>query len=344
VGKTGLWAELKGTAPFSGDENVVALRGDMDALPIGEHGDLPFKSTVPGVMHACGHDTHTTSLLGAALILEHFRDKIPGRVWFFFQPGEEVLAGALTFINDPAIDFSKIKAMCGVHQWPDLDVGKVSLFAGVTMAASDLLSFHIKGSGGHGSAPETTRDPIVATAELIGQLQTVVSREIGALDAAVITIGSIHGGERGNIIPEEVTMEGSLRTLDKDVRQKVIEAIRRICKGIALSLRVDVDFELGNAALPVYNDPKLIAMSDKALRRVLGDDAVVYGDKPRMVSEDFCYFANKVPGVFLGHGSRTPGKAPAQVHSCDFYSDPATITFGTLTLCAFALEYFGVVP
>jgi amidohydrolase/hippurate hydrolase len=344
VGATGLWVTLKGTAPYTGEEPIIVLRADMDALPITEKSDVPYKSTVPGVMHACGHDVHTTCLLGSVRILEQYRDKIAGTIWFFFQPAEEVLKGALAFLADPAIDFTKPKAVCGIHQGPDFDVGKVRLMHGVSMAAADLLIFKVRGSGGHGAAPDTTRDPIIAAAELIVQLQALVSRQISPLDSAVITIGCIKGGERGNIIPDEVCMEGTLRTLDKDVRERLLDGIRRVSQGIALANRVDIDFDLGYSSLPLDNNADLVNLLEKAMKGILGDDKVFYAARPRMGAEDFAFFSDKVPGVYAVIGSHTPGKYETRHHSADFYTDPGMIRTGTLTLCGFALAWFSVAP
>jgi amidohydrolase len=339
VGKTGLWVELRGTAP-AGSDDVIILRGDMDALPIEEAADLPYRSQNPGVMHACGHDVHTTILAGTVRMLDHFRDKISGTVWFFFQPGEEILEGARSFLADPAIDFSRPKAIAGIHQGTNLDAGKIRLMEGVSMAGTDSLRITLRGPGGHGSAPQDTRDPVSAAAALIMQLQTVVSRETSPLDSAVLSICSIHGGSRDNIIPGEVVLEGTLRTLKKETRAKALESIRRICRGTAESLGLSIEMELLKSSPPLYNDPGVVEIARRGVRKALGADNLETGREPRMGGEDFAFFAEKIPGVFIIAGSRTPGGRQTYNHRADFYTDEGTITAGILALSGFALEYF----
>jgi amidohydrolase/hippurate hydrolase len=342
VCETGLWVELEGSAPRDGKERIVALRGDMDALPLQEQNDLPYRSTVPGVMHACGHDVHTSCLLGAVRILEQYREQIPGRVWFFFQPGEETLRGAKSFLSNPAIDFTKPQLIAGIHVGTDLEAGKIGLKEGPVMASADMLRFRIRGQGSHASRPQTARDPVVAAAYLIVELQTLVSREVAAVDSAVLSLCSIHGGTKDNIIPDEVLIEGTLRTLDKKTREYLQDAIRRVCQGTALSLRVTIEFEVADSSLPLINDPDCVKIAAAAAKKVLGEDSVVFTKTPKMGAEDFAFFTDKIPGVFIIIGSKTPGGRTAQNHSVDFYTDPRAVRAGILSLSGFALEYFGV--
>ncbi|MDR3139873.1 MAG: amidohydrolase [Treponema sp.] len=340
VGETGLWVELKGADPERGD--IIILRGDMDALPITEQNALPYCSRSPGVMHACGHDVHTSALLGAVRVLEKYRERIHGSIWFFFQPGEESLKGALTFLNDPEIDIAKVKAVAGIHVAGDLESGKVRLKEGPVLASADPLKFLIKGQGGHAAYPHGCRDPLVAAANLIIQLQTLVSRETSPLDAIVLSLCHIQGGSKDNVIPNEISIEGTLRALKKETRTYIQEAIRRICQGIEISLRVSINFEFEGNSLPLYNDGELIKIAEKAAQKALGADSVVFAENPGMAGEDFAFFADKIPGAFIFIGARTKDGPPASGHNPEFYTDEGAVRTGILTLASFALEYFGV--
>jgi amidohydrolase/hippurate hydrolase len=342
VGKTGLWVELKGTAPYEGEERIVVLRGDMDALPIQEKTELPYRSEAPGVMHACGHDVHTSALLGAVRILEQYRGRIPGTVWFFFQPGEETLKGALTFLADPEIDFTKAKAIAGIHVGGNVEAGKIRLRAGPQLAAADLLRFRVTGQGGHAASPQNSRDPVVAAAHLIVQLQTLVSREVKPVDAAVLSLCRIQGGAKDNIIASDVLIEGTLRTLSKETRANLQDGIRRICRGLAISLRVDIDFEVVDGSIPLISDAGCVKIIETAAKKILGGENVEFSDHAEMGGEDFAFFTDKIPGVFISIGAKSKNGPEPQLHSPEFYSDESAVRTGVLALCGFALEFFGV--
>lgn len=342
VGKTGVWAELIGTAPRQGAEKILMLRGDMDALPIQEENELPYRSAVPGVMHACGHDVHTTSLLASVRILEQYRDQIPGRVWFFFQPGEEVMGGALTFLDDPKIDFSKVTGALGIHVAGNLEAGKIRMGHGTVLASADTLHFHIHGVGGHAAYPAAAKDAIVAAANLIIQLQTLISREIAPIDSAVLTIGQIHGGTKDNIIADSVKIDGTLRTLSKEIREKLQQAIRRICDGIEVSLRVTIDLTIDQGASPLSNSDEYVDLAERAAEKVLGPDRVVWSENPGLAGEDFAYYTDHVPGAFVFIGAQTPGGVPAAGHTPEFYTDEDALRVGALILSGAALEFFDV--
>jgi amidohydrolase len=344
VGKTGIWVELEGKAPPAGKETIFALRGDMDALPIQEENDLPYRSIVPGVMHACGHDVHTAALLGAVLVLRHYLDRIPGKLWFFFQPGEETLSGALAFLEDPRIDFGRLTGIAGIHVAGDLDAGKARLREGPLLASADLIKIRVTGHAGHAAYPQDTRDAIVAAAYLIVQLQTLVSREVSPLESAVLSLGLIRGGTKDNIIAREVYIEGTLRTLDKDLRTSMQESIRRVAQGTALALRVSIDVEIENGAPPLVNDSGMLKIAETGLKKTFGSGNVVFAKYPRMGGEDFAYFTSKVPGVFIFIGAKTPDGKSVIGHTVEFYTDPQTVKSGILALCSFALEAFGIDP
>lgn len=342
VGKTGIWAELAGTAACDGPERILVLRGDMDALPIQEKTDLPYCSKIPGVMHACGHDMHTTALLASARILESFRDRIAGKIWFFFQPGEEKMAGAKTFLEDPDIDFDRVTQAIGIHAAGNVEVGKIRLKNGPILASSDELHFRLHGIGGHAAYPQNTHDTIVAAAYLIAQLHTLVSREVSPLDSAVLTIGKIMGGTKDNIIASEVTIDGTLRTLNQKTREDMQAAIRRICDGVETALRVDIDLEISQGTKPLLNCEGTVNLAKNAALKLLGNDSVVWAETPGMASEDFGYFLERVPGAFVFIGTQTPGKPPAAGHTPEFYTDPDAVRVASLILSGTALEYFSV--
>lgn len=342
VGETGLWVELKGTKPGGDPDNVIILRGDIDALPIQEENDLPYKSRIPNVMHACGHDVHASVLLGAVRVLQQYRDRFTGRIWFFFQPGEEVMQGALTFLKDPAIDFSKVKAAAATHAAGGVRAGKVLLKTGAVLASPDEVNFTIKGRNGHVAAPQLGVDAIVAAAALIQQLQTVVSRETGPTDSAVLSLGTIHGGRKSNIIADEVRIEGTLRTLSRETRERLQDSIRRIAAGVAQSTRTSIDVEIVKGPAPLYNDPEYVRLAEKALVKSLGQDAVEYGNTPGMAGEDFSYITENIPGVFIFLGAEDGEGHPVTGHTPHFYTDRAILRTGILALSSFALEYFKV--
>ncbi|MDR1211176.1 MAG: amidohydrolase, partial [Spirochaetaceae bacterium] len=242
------------------------------------------------------------------------------------------------------IDFSKLNAIAGIHAAGDLTAGKVRLKAGPVLASADLIRLHITGEEGHAAAPHKARDSIVAAANLIVQLQTLVSRELNPLDSAVLSLGVISGGTKDNIIARDVHIEGTLRTLNKETRSSMQEAIRRNSEGIALSLRVKVDVDIEEGALPLINDAGLVKIAETGLKKALGEQNVTFAEYPGMAGEDFSYYTDKVPGVFIFIGVKSDEKEPARGHTAEFYTDPHSVKYGVLTLSAFALEYFGVNP
>lgn len=342
VGETGIWVELVGKKRGRYSERVLVLRGDMDALPIQEETHLQYQSIVPNVMHACGHDVHSSILLGAVFTLEKYIDQIEGRIWFFFQPGEEVMQGALTFLADPEIDFAKVDSVVGIHVAGDVPVGRIRLRTGPVLASSDDLSFIVQGTSGHAAAPQNSKDAIVASAELILQLQTLISRETSPTDSAVLSLGSINGGVKNNVIAGHVKIEGTLRTLDNKTRRQLQEGIRRIAKGISISTRNSIAVNIKNGSAPLINDSKCVRIAEYAAKKLLGEDSIVYAKFPGLAGEDFAYFTEKVPGVFIFIGAQSKNAPPARGHTPTFYTDPQALRTGLLALSGFALEYFGI--
>jgi len=352
IAHTGVAAVLKGGQPGP----VIALRADMDALPVTERVDVPFKSTATGeylgktvgVMHACGHDGHTAILMGVAEILAKRRDALPGTVLFIFQPAEEGAppgerGGAQLMLEEGVFDLAAPEAIFGLHLFSSLPVGVIGYREGPFMAASDRLRILVTGRQTHGSRPWGGVDPIVTAAEIIMGLQTIVSRETDITKLpAVVTVGTIDGGVRYNIIPDTVEMWGTLRTFDPGMRSTIIKSIERKTQNIASANAATATLEMGDQPIPVTrNDPALTQRMLPTLRRVAGDDNV------RVVSlqtgaEDFAFFANKVPGLFFWVGVTPQGQDPEQApsnHSPLFYVDEASLGVGVRALLNVAVDY-----
>jgi amidohydrolase len=317
VARTGLVADIG-----SGSRTVL-LRADMDGLPIQEDSRAPYASTEPGVMHACGHDGHTAMGAVAARVLSGRR--LPGRVRMLFQPAEEGEGGAQACVADAVMD--GVDEVYGVHLWNELPAGVLGVKPGPLMAAVDRLRIVIHGRGGHGAQPHRAADPVVAACHVVLALQTLVSREISPVQPAVLTIGSLRGGEAFNVIPDEVVLLGTLRTFDAEVRASLPERIQRIAGGVAggLGCRAEVEVKNGNPA--VVNHERAAEVARRAAVAVVGEKNVVVPE-PTMGGEDMAIYFEQVPGCFVFVGSANPAKGFDQPHHSprfDFDEDALAI-------------------
>jgi amidohydrolase len=347
IAHTGVLGVLEGARPGP----VVAVRADMDALPVTEDTDLPFKSTVRttynglevGVMHACGHDVHTAVQLGVASILTDLRDRLPGTVLFLFQPAEEgpppgEEGGADLMLREGAFRDPAPEVVFGLHTLADLDLGKVGFTVGPALAAVDHFRVTLRGVQTHGAAPHQGVDPVVMAAEVITALQTIPSRTLDPVQPAVVTVGMIHGGERYNIIPAEVKLEGTVRTYDPDVRDTVERRMGEILDGISTANggSFSLDYERGTPA--TINDRALAERMLPTVEALLGPEQVVTLP-PTMGGEDFAYYANEVPGFFHRLGTLASGTRSGPHHSPTFRADDASVPVGMRVMANLVVDY-----
>ncbi len=317
---------------------VVALRADMDALPITEATGLPFSSRFPGRMHACGHDVHLACLLGAGAVLARSPRALRGPVKLLFQPAEEEghVGGALPMIERGSMDRPKVDFVVGLHVDPSLPLGKVGWRAGPAMAAADSFRITVHGRGGHASTPQQGPDAILAASEIVTGLQALVSRIRDPCDPVVVSVGSIHGGTRHNILPDSVVLEGTVRTLEPATRDLIERSLRRRVRSIAASLgaRATVAYHRGYPAL--VNPPGPTGTVMRALEVEFGRDRVVEVVRPLMGAEDFSRFLERAPGTFLRLGVGV-GERRASLHSATFAPDERALVIGAATLAASAV-------
>ncbi|WBV23726.1 M20 metallopeptidase family protein [Pantoea piersonii] len=331
VGRTGVVADIIGAQPGK----TLLLRADMDALPIQEQTGLPFSSTIPGKMHACGHDLHTATLLGVAAILPHYRQQLAGRVRLIFQPAEETPeSGAEAMIADGAAE--GVDWAVTLHNKPELMTGEVALTRGGSTASSDEFDVRVYGVSTHAARPHMGVDPIVATAYLIGQLQTLISRERDPAHSAVLTIGHIQGGATHNIIPDSCLLQGTIRTKSPQVRADMEASFRRVCEGVALAMNVRIEVDYLRGVPPLMNDDRLIDALENILSHQFGKP-IVAKPSDSFGAEDFSLFTERAPGCQIHIGSATPGRND-HLHNSDYQPDERSIAVGTQALVRLAVD------
>ena len=347
IAHTGVVGILRGGRPGP----VIAVRADMDALPVTEDTPFPFKSLVRteylgqdvGVMHACGHDIHTSVQMGVASILASMRDEIPGTIKFIFQPAEEgpppgEEGGAELMVAEGVLANPRPVAVFGLHTFAEMAVGTVGYTPGPALAAVDQFRIDIKGKQAHGAAPHLSVDPVVMASQVIMALQTIRSRNLHPLQPSVITVGIVRGGTRFNIIPDEVYLEGTVRTYDPDVRDTIERRMGEILDGItqAGGGTFELDYERGTPA--TINDLALTEQMVPTLQRVFGEENVIELE-PTMGGEDFAYFANEVPGFFFRLGMVAPGTTSGGHHTPTFLADDPSVTHGMRAMATVLIDF-----
>lgn len=333
VAGTGIVGIIEGKNPES---SVTALRADMDALPITEANDVPYKSIHEGVMHACGHDVHTACLLGAAKILQATCNEWEGTVKLLFQPGEEKHpGGASLMIAAGALENPKPEAIYALHVYPHLPYGTVGFRAGQYMASADEIYITINGKGGHAALPHQTIDPIAIAANLIVSLQQIISRNNNPLNPSVLSFGKIQGGNAGNVIPDQVRIEGTLRCMDETWRAKAHDLIIQHCKGLCEAMGATVDVEIPKGYPFLYNDPMLTQKAMLVATKVVGADNVKELDR-RMAAEDFSFYTHQVPGCFFRIGTSYNNQYNIPVHNAHFDIYAQSIGIGVEMFCQLA--------
>ena len=334
IGKTGIVATLKGGSPG----RTLAIRADIDALPITELTGLEFASK-NGRMHACGHDGHITMALTAAEILAENRDNIRGNLSFIFQPSEEIAEGALAMIADGAMELIDADVVIGTHLWNQMPMGYVGVNQATVFAAADMFKITVRGHGGHGAMPHLTVDPVVAASNIINACQSIVAREISPQAMGVVTFGSVHGGSAGNVIADEVELVGTIRAYTPENHRIIAEAVPRIAANVAAGLRCEAKFERLGGTPAIVNNPAVADWVTGLAMQTIGEDSI--GEyEPISVGDDMAEFMNRVPGTYFILGAAKPGTEGH--HNAKFDYDEACLPIGTEIFVRAALDIEGM--
>ncbi len=338
VAKTGVVGLLRGKKPGK----TVAIRADMDALPMDEPDRLPYASKVKGKMHACGHDAHVAILLGVARFFSSIPDQLTGNIKWIFQPAEEGGGGGRVMVEEGVLEDPKVDAIFGAHVLPLLSVGKVGINEREGLAAVDRFTIRIIGKGGHGALPHLCKDPILASGHLITQIHSIVSRNVDPLESGVVTIGRVGGGTAFNIIPDEVELLGTVRSLNPQVREELKSRLEEVSQGVALSFGVDCRFDFDYGYPVLINDPEMSKLVARACSKRIGERNVEVL-KPTMGGEDFAYFLEKVPGAYFRLGVANEAKGIVHpYHSTLFNIDEDVLPFGVEMFVRVIDEYLGL--
>ena len=337
---TGVCGIIKGTKDSKIQGKAIALRADIDGLPLEDKKKCSYSSKVKGKMHACGHDAHTSILLGCAKVLNKNRNLFNGNIKFIFEPAEETIGGSKIMIEEGILENPKIDAIIGLHVEETLECGRIMVKDGYVNAASNPFKIKIIGSGGHGAYPHLTVDPILSASHLVIALQSIISREINSLNPAVITVGAINGGTAQNIIPEEVEIRGIIRTLNKEDRGFAVKRLEEVTRGITETFRGEAEIYIEESYPNLYNNKDMVKMLKEISGNIIGNENLIEQKYPKLGVESFAYFAEKVPGVFyfLGSGNKKKNIThPA--HSSLFDIDEECLPIGVALQCKIALEY-----
>ncbi|MBM4346826.1 MAG: amidohydrolase [Deltaproteobacteria bacterium] len=338
IARTGVVGVLRGKSPGK----TVAIRADMDALPMEEANKVPYASKIKGKMHACGHDAHVTILLGVAKFFSAIPEQVRGNIKWVFQPAEEGGGGGRVMVEEGVLENPKVDAAFAAHVFPLFPVGKVGVYEREGLAAADKFIIKMIGKGGHAAMPHLTKDPIIATGHLITQIHSIVSRNINPLESGVITIGKVSGGTANNIIPDEVELWGTVRSLTPQIREELKTRLEQVTQGVAQSFGVDCrfDFEYGYPVL--LNDPAMSKLVASACSKGIGEENVEIV-KPSMGGEDFAYFLEKVPGAFFRLGIRNEEKGIIHpYHSSLFDIDEEVLPFGVEMFVRIIDQFLGL--
>lgn len=332
--ETGVVGLLKGKE----EGPTIALRADIDALPIQELRDVEYKSRNDGVMHACGHDFHAAIVMGAAMILSNMRDRIGGNIMFVFQPAEETNEGARMMVENGLFTDIKADLIFGVHNTPEIPWGKIAIKKGGLMAAVDTIKIRVRGKGGHGAIPNATRDPIVAAAAMVMDLQTIVSRNISPFEPAVISIGTFNSGTANNIISEVVEMTGTVRSFSEETREILSKRIKEVLEHTAKAYNVDVELDYINELPAIINSQELTELAYKAAKEIVGEEGIIE-PIPSMGGEDFAVFTEKIPGFYFWVGVGNKEKDMEYVwHNPRFDGDERAIMIAATVMSNMALK------
>jgi len=319
IAKTGVVGVLRA----GGGSSTIGLRADMDALPISEASGVAHASRTPGKMHACGHDGHTTMLLGAARYLAETRN-FDGTVYLIFQPAEEMLGGGRVMLEEGLLDRFPMTRLFGLHNWPGMPVGTFSVRPGPMMAAADRFTLTLQGQGGHGAMPHITRDPLPAAAQIVLALQTIVARNVDPVKQAVVSVTQIHGGDAYNVIPQTALIAGTCRSFAPEVRDLIERRVGAIAHGVALALQIEVDVRYERGYPPTVNSEVETDLAADVAAEVVGDDRVDRATPPVMGAEDFAYMLEQRPGSYIFLGGGRP-EAPLHSPQYDFNDEALTI-------------------
>jgi len=324
----------------SDEVKTIALRADIDALPINEENSFGYKSCIPGAMHACGHDFHTVCLLGAAEILYTMKGYFKGNIKLLFQPAEETIAGAPGMIKEGVLENPSVDACFAAHVWPSIPVGKIGIVHGPSFSGINNFIITVKGKGGHGAMPHETIDPITVGCNIVTTLQTLISRRVNTFEPAVLSVCSFNAGTSVNITPDTAVLKGTLRTFDLSLRKKLEELICEISQGIAKSMGAELNIKFIYEAPPVINENNITDLFIDSACKIIGKENIITDIKPAMVSEDFAFFSQIVPSTYYYLGCRNEEKGITYpLHNAKFKGDEECIRIGASLFAQFAIDF-----